>query len=130
MKIKDFEEKALIGTKVRYRRQVHTITDRNLRTHEAILDKFRHVRCSEIELAEEPAKKKPGKVFHKVGAILRFGKVRLRVEPLPPERCEACYFYAYCTNGMQPSDPHIDALVCTSGQREDGRVVVFRLVNP
>lgn len=52
MTIKEFEEKARIGTTVSFRGKQYIITDRDLRTHEAVLGKFRRARCSEIELVE------------------------------------------------------------------------------
>ena len=68
------------------------------------------------------------KRYYKLGETFQFGNVRLRVADLSPKGCEACYFYSYCMNGLQPNDPHIDALVCTEGSREDGRDVVFMRV--
>lgn len=66
MKIKDFDEKVRIGTKIVYSGKVYTIQDINRKTHEALIMTFGFVRCSEFELYEggDPKKYRTEEVIH------------------------------------------------------------------
>lgn len=66
MKIKDFDEKVKIGTKIVYAGKVYTIQDINRKTHEALIMMSGFVRCSEFELyvGGDPKKYNTAEVIH------------------------------------------------------------------
>ena len=66
MKIKDFDEKAKIGTKIVYAGKVYTIQDINRKAHEALIMAFGFVRCSEFDIyyGGDPKKYMTEEVIH------------------------------------------------------------------
>ncbi len=53
MKIKDFQQKVRIGTKILFEQKLYEVKDIIRARHSVVINRSRVVRCSEIELAEE-----------------------------------------------------------------------------
>lgn len=53
MKIKDFQQKVRIGTKILFEEKLYEVKDIIRARHSVVINRSRVVRCSEIELAEE-----------------------------------------------------------------------------